>query len=191
MYCDHCQGSLVNWNEPFSVKAQCENCGMSPGDIYYTWKLYLVNPSSKAVVEGKHVTQSTEGQLEYLRRSRTLLTYWFLLVPFCSVVHISELSSLVKGASPSTPLVSNTPDATYLATNFLESQVHPVGMTSSDSIGDPTVSVPPSTAVHPHSSFILLPFAEGNQMDVGHSQWQRAMEGSSDGSSHPESPSGN
>ncbi|XP_023689329.2 polycystin-1-like protein 1 [Paramormyrops kingsleyae] len=188
VYCDHCQGSLVNWNEPFSVKAECENCGMSPWDISYTWKLYLVNPSSKAVVE----------------------------VPFCSVVDISELSSLVKGgaashlmlpegpglttashtrlpsvllASPSTPLVSNTPDASYLATNLLESQIRPISMTSSDSIGDPTVSVPPSTAVQPHSSSFLLPFAEGNQMDVGHSQWQRAMEGSSDGPSHPESPS--
>ncbi|XP_048833597.1 polycystic kidney disease 1 like 1 [Brienomyrus brachyistius] len=188
VYCDHCQGSLVNWNEPFSIKAQCENCGMSPRDISYTWKLYLVNPSSKVVVE----------------------------VPFCSAVDISELSSLTKGGtasplmlpegsglttashtplpsalltSPSTPLVSNTPDATYLAKNLTESQIHPISITSSDSMGDPTVPAPPSTAVLPHSSSSPLPFSEGNQTAVGHSQWWRAMEGSSDDPSHPESPS--
>ncbi|XP_029110685.1 polycystic kidney disease protein 1-like 1 [Scleropages formosus] len=51
VYCNHCQGTLVNWNEQFSVTALCENCEMSPGNIFYTWTFHLVNASSKVITE--------------------------------------------------------------------------------------------------------------------------------------------
>uniref|UniRef100_A0A8C9W6B2 Polycystin-1-like protein 1 n=1 Tax=Scleropages formosus TaxID=113540 RepID=A0A8C9W6B2_SCLFO len=56
VYCNHCQGTLVNWNEQFSVTALCENCEMSPGNIFYTWTFHLVNASSKVITESKSST---------------------------------------------------------------------------------------------------------------------------------------
>ncbi|KAL7840831.1 hypothetical protein AOLI_G00261540 [Acnodon oligacanthus] len=47
--CKECRGNSVNWNEPFSVTAMCENC---PETVTYSWKLYSVNASSKTVPEG-------------------------------------------------------------------------------------------------------------------------------------------
>uniref|UniRef100_W5N700 Polycystin-1-like protein 1 n=1 Tax=Lepisosteus oculatus TaxID=7918 RepID=W5N700_LEPOC len=48
--CPKCRGSTVNWNEQFSVQALCENCGESE-NVTFTWNLYLVNASSKIVLE--------------------------------------------------------------------------------------------------------------------------------------------
>ncbi|KAL7835535.1 hypothetical protein SRHO_G00278820 [Serrasalmus rhombeus] len=47
--CKECRGNSINWNEPFSVTAMCENC---PETVTYSWKLYSVNASSKTVPEG-------------------------------------------------------------------------------------------------------------------------------------------
>lgn len=54
MYCEHCQGNSVNWNEQFSVSAFCEDCGLNAKSVTYYWKLYLVNASIKAVPESKY-----------------------------------------------------------------------------------------------------------------------------------------
>ncbi|XP_066497585.1 polycystin-1-like protein 1 [Hoplias malabaricus] len=42
--CEECRGNSVNWNKLFSVSAECEHC---PETFTYSWKLYLVNASSK------------------------------------------------------------------------------------------------------------------------------------------------
>ncbi|KAF5893964.1 Pentatricopeptide repeat-containing protein, partial [Clarias magur] len=46
VYCKECRGNSVNWNERFSVTAACERC---PTNVIYSWKLYLVNSSSKSI----------------------------------------------------------------------------------------------------------------------------------------------
>ncbi|KAM6908104.1 polycystin-1-like protein 1 [Lycodopsis pacificus] len=75
--CPQCRGDQVNWRQSFSVSASCESCDDSPKDIQYTWSLYLVNASSKPVIE----------------------------VPFCYTVDLSAPSTIMEGAatSPQTP----------------------------------------------------------------------------------------
>ncbi|KAL6097956.1 pkd1l1 [Pungitius sinensis] len=75
--CPQCQGEQVNWHKSFSVSASCEGCNVSPKYIQYTWSLYLVNASSKPVIQ----------------------------VPFCYTVDLSAPSSIVEGSaiSPLTP----------------------------------------------------------------------------------------
>ncbi|KAK9527852.1 hypothetical protein VZT92_014377 [Zoarces viviparus] len=75
--CPQCRGDQVNWRQSFSVSASCESCDISPKDIQYTWSLYLVNASSKPVIE----------------------------VPFCYTVDLSAPSTIMEGAatSPQTP----------------------------------------------------------------------------------------
>ncbi|GAA6095704.1 polycystic kidney disease 1 like 1 isoform X1 [Tachysurus ichikawai] len=63
--CKECRGNSVNWNERFSVTATCKHC---PINITYSWKLYLVNASSKSMPD----------------------------VPFCSSLDISLPSKLVE-----------------------------------------------------------------------------------------------
>ncbi|XP_035270550.1 polycystic kidney disease 1 like 1 [Anguilla anguilla] len=70
-FCYQCQGNTVNWNEQFSVEAHCESCGIPPINIFYTWKLFLVNASSKVIVE----------------------------VPFCKNVELSLPSRIFDGPS--------------------------------------------------------------------------------------------
>ncbi|KAE8279963.1 Polycystic kidney disease 1 like 1 Protein abecobe [Larimichthys crocea] len=74
------KGDEVNWDQSFSVSALCEGCGIPPKDIQYTWSLYLVNASSKPVID----------------------------VPFCYTVDLSAPSSIMEGpaTSPQTPLTS-------------------------------------------------------------------------------------
>ncbi|KAM9839687.1 polycystin-1-like protein 1 [Aulostomus maculatus] len=51
VHCPQCGGDQVTWDQSFSVNASCENCGVSPEQVQYTWSLYLVNASSKPVVD--------------------------------------------------------------------------------------------------------------------------------------------
>ncbi|KAG7317727.1 hypothetical protein KOW79_018762, partial [Hemibagrus wyckioides] len=44
--CKECRGNSVNWSEKFSVTTACKRC---PINITYSWKLYLVNASSKSI----------------------------------------------------------------------------------------------------------------------------------------------
>ncbi|KAK3541608.1 hypothetical protein QTP86_033078 [Hemibagrus guttatus] len=44
--CEECRGNSVNWNEKVSVTTACKRC---PINITYSWKLYLVNASSKSI----------------------------------------------------------------------------------------------------------------------------------------------
>ncbi|KAJ8376555.1 hypothetical protein SKAU_G00071350 [Synaphobranchus kaupii] len=71
VFCYQCQGSTVNWYEKFSVEAHCESCGIFPRNIFYTWKLFLVNASSKVIVE----------------------------VPFCKSMDLSMPSRIFEGPS--------------------------------------------------------------------------------------------
>uniref|UniRef100_A0A4W4GFV4 Polycystic kidney disease 1b n=1 Tax=Electrophorus electricus TaxID=8005 RepID=A0A4W4GFV4_ELEEL len=43
-----CRGNSVNWNEQLAVTAACESC---PGNITYSWQLYLVKASHRALAE--------------------------------------------------------------------------------------------------------------------------------------------
>ncbi|XP_077365843.1 polycystin-1-like protein 1 [Festucalex cinctus] len=64
--CLECEGDQVNWDQPFSVKATCEDCEVPPKHTQYTWALHLVNASSKLMLE----------------------------VPFCSTVDLSAPSAI-------------------------------------------------------------------------------------------------
>ncbi|XP_059183422.1 polycystin-1-like protein 1 [Centropristis striata] len=72
VHCPQCQGDQVNWGQSFSVSALCEGCDISPEHIQYTWSLYLVNASSKPVIE----------------------------VPFCYTVDLSAPSTIMEGEEP-------------------------------------------------------------------------------------------
>ncbi|XP_035382312.1 polycystic kidney disease 1 like 1 [Electrophorus electricus] len=48
MSCEECRGNSVNWNEQLAVTAACESC---PGNITYSWQLYLVKASHRALAE--------------------------------------------------------------------------------------------------------------------------------------------
>ncbi|XP_034416623.1 polycystic kidney disease 1 like 1 [Cyclopterus lumpus] len=81
VYCPQCQGEQVNWHQSFSVSALCEGCDISPEHIQYTWSLYLVNASSKPVIE----------------------------VPFCYTVDLSAPSTIMEGPATQTPGTSTQP----------------------------------------------------------------------------------
>ncbi|KAM6900540.1 polycystin-1-like protein 1 [Xenentodon cancila] len=49
--CLQCQGDHVNSDQSFSVRAVCEDCDIIEELIQYTWSLYLVNASSKPVID--------------------------------------------------------------------------------------------------------------------------------------------
>ncbi|XP_050953668.1 polycystic kidney disease 1 like 1 isoform X2 [Labeo rohita] len=78
MYCEHCQGNSVNWNEQFSVSAFCEDCGLNAKSVTYYWKLYLVNASIKAVPE----------------------------IPFCSTMDLGLPSKMEESLRFSLPVVT-------------------------------------------------------------------------------------
>ncbi|XP_062841306.1 polycystin-1-like protein 1 [Trichomycterus rosablanca] len=69
--CKECRGNSVGWDEPFSVVAECPNCTQN---ISFSWKLHLVNASSRSAPE----------------------------VPFCSSLDISVPSKIEDG-TPATP----------------------------------------------------------------------------------------
>ncbi|XP_050922890.1 LOW QUALITY PROTEIN: polycystic kidney disease 1 like 1 [Lates calcarifer] len=77
VYCAHCQGDQVNWDQSFSASTLCEDCDVSTKHIQYSWSLYLVDASSRPVIE----------------------------VPFCYTVDLGAPSTIIKGpaSSPQTP----------------------------------------------------------------------------------------
>ncbi|XP_070784659.1 polycystin-1-like protein 1 [Enoplosus armatus] len=83
VYCPQCQGDQLNWDQSFSVSASCEGCDISPKYIQYTWSLYLVNASSKPVIE----------------------------VPFCYTMDLGAPSTIMEGPadSPQTPSTLHPP----------------------------------------------------------------------------------
>ncbi|XP_074549754.1 polycystin-1-like protein 1 [Halichoeres trimaculatus] len=48
VYCSQCQGELLSWDQSFSVSAVCEDCGEY---VQYSWSLYMVNASSRPVID--------------------------------------------------------------------------------------------------------------------------------------------
>ncbi|MEQ2307153.1 hypothetical protein AMECASPLE_015419, partial [Ameca splendens] len=51
VFCHQCQGDRVNWDQSFTVSAVCEDCNIRSELIHYAWSLYLVNASSKPIIE--------------------------------------------------------------------------------------------------------------------------------------------
>ncbi|TWW71107.1 Polycystic kidney disease 1 like 1 [Takifugu flavidus] len=49
--CSQCQGDRVNWDQSFTFSALCDGCDVAPEHIQLTWSLYLVNASSKPLLE--------------------------------------------------------------------------------------------------------------------------------------------
>lgn len=120
----------MNWDQLFSVSALCEDCDVSPEIIQYTWRLYLVNASSRPVIEGKinsclfslglgsayfsfnGVIVITQVILDYKKTDKVsftkyLITLCSIPVPFCYTVDLSAPSTVIKG--PAT--TSQTPSA--------------------------------------------------------------------------------
>ncbi|XP_037613525.1 polycystic kidney disease 1 like 1 [Sebastes umbrosus] len=84
VHCPQCIGDQVNWDQSFSVSALCEGCDISLKYIQYTWSLYLVNASSKPVIE----------------------------VPFCYTVDLSAPSTIMEGPANSPQTSTLHPPAT-------------------------------------------------------------------------------
>lgn len=97
----------MNWDQSFSVSALCEGCDISPRYIQYTWSLYLVNASSKPVIEGK---KKEELLLLFHLQERllTFILFCSVQVPFCYTVDLSAPSAIMEGpaTSPQTPETS-------------------------------------------------------------------------------------
>lgn len=53
--CSQCQGDSVHWDQSFTISALCDGCNVAPEHIQFTWSLYLVNASSKPLLEGKTI----------------------------------------------------------------------------------------------------------------------------------------
>ncbi|XP_077481018.1 polycystin-1-like protein 1 [Stigmatopora argus] len=84
--CRDCEGDQINWDQSISVKATCEDCEVPPNRTQYTWTLYLVNASSKPVVEVEDFS--------------ILLSF---LVPFCIAVDLSTPSTIMGEKPPYHP----------------------------------------------------------------------------------------
>ncbi|XP_068438427.1 polycystin-1-like protein 1 [Clinocottus analis] len=97
VYCPQCQGDLVNWHQPFSVSALCEDCDISPKFIQYTWSLYLVNASSKPIIE----------------------------VPFCYTVDLGAPSNIKEGPATS-PQTLGTSTQHAPAADLTEPEPEPI-----------------------------------------------------------------
>ncbi|XP_038126404.1 polycystic kidney disease 1 like 1 [Cyprinodon tularosa] len=78
--CYQCQGDRVNWDQSFSVSALCEDCNIPSKLFQFTWSLYLVNTSSKPLVE----------------------------VPFCHTVEISPPAAILENPTTSTQTPEST-----------------------------------------------------------------------------------
>ncbi|CAB1460970.1 unnamed protein product, partial [Pleuronectes platessa] len=76
--CPRCQGDQVNWDQWFSVDTGCEDCDVSLAHITYTWSLFLVDASSRPVIE----------------------------VPFCSTMDLGAPSKITEDQTAETSTLS-------------------------------------------------------------------------------------
>ncbi|XP_029978904.1 polycystic kidney disease 1 like 1 [Sphaeramia orbicularis] len=76
VYCPLCRGDQVNWDQSFSISASCEDCDISPKLIQFSWSLFLVNASSKPVIE----------------------------IPFCYTVDLNAPSAIMDNLATSPPI---------------------------------------------------------------------------------------
>ncbi|XP_060950290.1 polycystin-1-like protein 1 [Limanda limanda] len=72
--CPRCQGDQVNWDQLFSVDTWCEGCDVSLAHIQYSWSLFLVDASSRPVIE----------------------------VPFCSTMDLGAPSTIIEDQTAET-----------------------------------------------------------------------------------------
>ncbi|XP_076147527.1 polycystin-1-like protein 1 [Alosa pseudoharengus] len=65
--CGHCQGTGVHWNEQFSAEAFFEKDTFVSEDVVFSWKLYIVNGTSRVISEGllikAHLQKSLKVQI--------------------------------------------------------------------------------------------------------------------------------
>nr|XP_019942839.1 PREDICTED: polycystic kidney disease protein 1-like 1 [Paralichthys olivaceus] len=87
--CPRCQGDQVNWDQSFVVDTWCEDCDVSLAHIQYTWSLFLVNASTRPVIE----------------------------VPFCSTVDLGAPSTIIEDQT-STLRLSDTDTSHYAQTDL-------------------------------------------------------------------------
>ncbi|XP_073686658.1 polycystin-1-like protein 1 [Garra rufa] len=92
MSCKHCQGNSVNWNEQLSVSAFC---GLNAKNVTYSWKIYLVNASSKAVPEILFCSSMDLGLPSKMEES---LHFSLPVVPPYTPAHFTEPSVPVSVA---------------------------------------------------------------------------------------------
>uniref|UniRef100_A0A3B3C2D0 Polycystin-1-like protein 1 n=1 Tax=Oryzias melastigma TaxID=30732 RepID=A0A3B3C2D0_ORYME len=81
VHCPECQGDQVSCDQDFSVRAVCEDCNDSAEIIHFSWRLFLVNASSKPVTE----------------------------IPFCYTVDLNAPSAVVENAFTSTSAPEKSP----------------------------------------------------------------------------------
>lgn len=51
--CSSYHGDPLNWDQPFTVSASCDECNAAPQHIHFSWILYVVDASSKPIADGK------------------------------------------------------------------------------------------------------------------------------------------
>ncbi|XP_061660608.1 polycystin-1-like protein 1 isoform X3 [Syngnathoides biaculeatus] len=111
--CIECEGDQVNWDQSISVKAICEDCEVSPNYTQYIWTFYMVNASSKPVVE----------------------------VPFCYTVDLGAPATIIQSTSISqSNLYPHLPNASHHARMLrvftdLAEPVHGTSPTTIDAAG--------------------------------------------------------
>ncbi|XP_056155168.1 polycystic kidney disease 1 like 1 [Lampris incognitus] len=90
-YCLQCHGEHINSDKAFSVSAEFQSCGVGPKHIQYSWSLFLVNASSKPIIE----------------------------VPFCQLVDLSAPSNVIEDpAAPYLPLEASLLPPDTMHTSF-------------------------------------------------------------------------
>lgn len=105
--CSQCRADRLNWDQPFAVSASCDECNAAPQHIRFSWSLYLVDVSSKPVVEGNKRERFACGRQQRQNR-KPHIPFYSLLVPFCYAADLSAPAAVVGPFSPRTPEVSHS-----------------------------------------------------------------------------------
>ncbi|KAK1806771.1 hypothetical protein P4O66_004812 [Electrophorus voltai] len=121
MSCKECRGNSVNWNEQLAVTAACESC---PGNITYSWQLYLVKASHRALAEGRELSRPASsqhsGEDHWTDPACLVLFFSSYTVPFCSSVDIRSASD-----TGGTAFSSQRPgEAVPMSGSFLNDYLH-------------------------------------------------------------------
>lgn len=99
--CSRCRGDQLNWDQPFTVSASCDECNAAPQHSCFSWSLYLVDASSKPVVEGDKRGRFARGRQQCQDR-KPHRPFYSLPVPFCYAADLSAPAAVMGPFSPRT-----------------------------------------------------------------------------------------
>lgn len=99
-------GDPLNWDQPFTVSASCDECNAAPQHVRFSWMLYLVDVSSKPTGEGNKGGDLLVDDSRARTGDATNLSS--LLVPFCYAADLSAPAAVMGPYSPRTSAVSHS-----------------------------------------------------------------------------------